>query len=264
MISRMFGTFLFLGTGASSGVPVIGCKCAVCTSSSPFNRRLRPSGLLKLPEKNLLIDVGPDFRQQALRYGIDRLDGLLLTHTHYDHIAGIDELRIFYFKQNKELPLLLSQESFSSLKTRYPYFFQRVEDTLTISARLELHLLPEDMGYTEFSGVDIGYCTYRQGEMSVNGYRIGNFAYVSDIREYDDSVFEALEGVQYLVLSALREESSKLHLSLEEAVAFARRVGAKQTRLTHVSHHVDYETANAKLPHDVQLAFDGMEMQFEI
>ena len=260
----MFGTFLFLGTGASSGVPVIGCKCAVCTSSSPLNHRLRPSGLLKLPEKNLLIDVGPDFRQQALRYGIDRLDGLLLTHTHYDHIAGIDELRIFYFRQNKELPLLLSQESFSNLKIRYPYFFQRVEDTLTISARLELHLLPQDMGNTEFAGVDIGYCTYRQGEMSVNGYRIGNFAYVSDIREYDDSVFQALEGVQYLVLSALREESSKLHLSLEEAVAFARRVGAKQTRLTHLSHHIDHETANARLPKDVQLAFDGMEMKFEI
>ena len=97
----MFGTFLFLGTGASSGVPVIGCKCAVCISSSSLNHRLRPSGLLKLPGKNLLIDVGPDFRQQALRYGIDRLDGLLLTHTHYDHIAGIDELRIFYFRQNK-------------------------------------------------------------------------------------------------------------------------------------------------------------------
>lgn len=260
----MFGTFLFLGTGASSGVPVIGCKCAVCTSPSSLNRRLRPSGLIKIPGKSLLIDVGPDFRQQALLYGIERLDGLLLTHTHYDHIAGIDELRIFYFKQNKELPLLLSKESFSDLKIRYPYFFQRVEDTLTISARLELHLLPQNMGKVEFLGVDIDYCTYRQGEMSVNGYRIGNFAYVSDIREYDDSVFEALEGVQYLVLSALREEPSKLHLSLEEAVAFARRVGAKQTHLTHLSHYIDYETANAKLPKDVQLAFDGMEIQFEI
>jgi phosphoribosyl 1,2-cyclic phosphate phosphodiesterase len=212
----------------------------------------------------LLIDVGPDFRQQALTYGIDRLDGLLLTHTHYDHIAGIDELRIFYFKQNRELPLLLSQESFTSLKIRYPYLFQRLGEATTVSARLELHLLPQDSGEIEFSGAHIGYCTYRQGDMSVNGYRIGDFAYISDIREYDDSVFKALRGVKNLVLSALREKPSELHLSLEEAVAFARKVEAKNTRLTHLSHYIDHETMNAKLPPDVQLAFDGMEMHFEI
>lgn len=260
----MSGRFLFLGTGASSGVPVIGCKCRVCSSSSPLNRRLRPSGLLKVLGKTFLIDVGPDFRQQALLHGIDQLDGLLLTHTHYDHIAGIDELRIFYFGQNRELPMMLSQESFESLKIRYPYLFQRTQESLTMSARMELHLLPKKEGRIDFLGVPISYFSYLQGDMPVTGYRIGNFAYVSDIREYDDSIFLALQGVEHLVLSALKEEPSPLHLSLEEAIQFAKRVGAKKTRLTHMSHRLDYETMNAKLPSDVQMAFDGLEMNFEV
>ena len=118
------GQFLFLGTSASAGIPVIGCKCAVCLSSSPQNRRLRPSGLLKIGNRSLLIDVGPDFREQALKYGIDSLDGLILTHTHYDHIAGIDELRVFYLRSGKKLPCLLSQESLKDLQKRYDYLFQ--------------------------------------------------------------------------------------------------------------------------------------------
>lgn len=260
----MSGKFLFLGTGASAGVPVIGCQCAVCASTSPRNQRLRPSGLIRLPDKTLLIDVGPDFRQQALEHRIEWLDGLLLTHTHYDHIAGIDELRIFYFRQKKELPMLLSQESFNQLKIRYPYLFQRAGESATVSARLELTLLEGTEGTSSFLGVDVGYFTYHQGEMSVNGYRLGKFAYVSDIREYDSSIFDALQGVEVLVLSALREEASKLHLSFDEAVAFAKRVGAKQTWFTHISHHVDHEEASRRLPSDIHLAFDGLEIDFNI
>jgi len=260
----MLGKFLFLGTGASVGIPIIGCKCGVCTSVSPFNQRLRPSGLMRIGAKSFLIDVGPDFRQQALKFGIDHLDGLILTHTHYDHIAGIDELRIFYVRQNRELPCLLSQKSFEDLKTRYPYLFQRIGEAATLSARLELHILPAMSGEIEFLGVKIGYFSYYQGDMAVNGYRIGDFAYVSDIREYDASIFAALKGVRNLVLSALREEPSQLHLSLEEAVSFARKVGAKKTLLTHMTHNLEHENTNAKLPSDVQLAYDGLEIAFGI
>lgn len=264
MILLMLGKFLFLGTGSSVGVPIIGCKCAVCTSVSPFNKRLRPSGLLRIGSKSILIDVGPDFRQQALRFGIDHLDGLLLTHTHYDHIAGIDELRIFYVRQNRELPCLLSKKSFEDLKIRYPYLFQRIGEAATLSARLDLHILPAASGDIEFLGVKIGYFSYYQGDMAVNGYRIGDFAYVSDIREYDESIFASLKGVRSLVLSALREEPSQLHLSLEEAIAFGRKVGAKNTLLTHMTHNLDHNTTNAKLPSDVQLAYDGLEIPFGI
>ncbi len=259
----MSGKFLFLGTGASVGIPVIGCKCAVCTSSSPFNHRLRPSGLIQSKGKSVLIDVGPDFRQQALKFGIDHLDGLLLTHTHYDHIAGIDELRIFYVRRNRELPCLLSKESYEHLKMRYPYLFQRIGEAASLSARLEIHLLAAMKGEVEFVGLKIGYFSYYQGDMAVNGYRIGNFAYVSDIREYDESIFVALKGVDHLVLSALREAPSRLHFSLEEAVRFARQAGAKKTWLTHMNHELDHEKANSKLPNDVQLAYDGLEISFE-
>jgi len=256
------GKFLFLGTGASAGIPVIGCKCSVCTSLSLCNQRLRPSGLLRINGCNLLIDVGPDFRQQALKYRIDHLDGLLLTHTHYDHIAGVDELRIYYLNSKQPLPCLLSEESLHELKGRYNYLFKPVGHVPTLSAQLEFHLLEEDAGEIEFLQLKIGYMSYFQGGTKVNGFRLGDFAYVSDIREYDPSVFLALRGVRKLVLSALRSEPSPLHLSLDEAVAFAEKVGAEETRLTHLSHAVDHDITNRKLTPKIQLGFDGLEMEF--
>ena len=253
---------MFLGTGASAGIPMIGCGCFVCASSNPANQRLRPSGLLKIGEKRILIDVGPDFRGQALRHQIDCLDGLLLTHTHYDHIAGIDELRAYYLHSHKRLPALLSSESMSDLKKRYDYLFQTPGTTKTLSAQIDFHLLSGDVGEIDFLGLKIGYMSYFQGGTKVNGFRIGDFAYISDIRDYDDSIFLSLSGVKKLVLSALRKEKSPLHLSLDEAVAFAEKVGAEETRLTHLSHEVDHEKVNKILPRAIQLGFDGLEMEF--
>ena len=260
----MRGTFLFLGTGGSAGVPMIGCKCAVCTSPSPFNHRLRPSGKIEIGGKSLLIDVGPDFRQQALKFGISHLDGLLLTHTHYDHIAGIDELRTFYLMTRKELPCLLSKISFETLQVRYSYLFQHPQEAATLSARLELHLLPDVQGEVEFLGLPIQYFQYAQGEMAVSGYRLGSFAYVSDIREYDDSIFSSLTGVEHLVLSALSEEPSFLHFSFAEGIEFAKKVGAKKTYFTHMNHKVDHEAVRRALPSGVELAYDGLEISFGV
>ncbi len=257
------GTFLFLGTSASVGIPVIGCKCPVCFSGVTHNKRLRPSGLLKVGDRSLLIDVGPDFREQALRYKIDHLDGLLLTHTHYDHIAGIDELRVYYFLSKKRLPCLLSAESLEDLQKRYDYLFRPIGKGPTLSAQIDTHVLEGDEGELDFLGVRIRYMSYFQGGTKVNGFRIGDFAYISDIREYDASIFECLQGVQTLVVSALREEPSPLHLSLDEAVAFAEKVGAKQTWITHISHAMDHEKINQKLPSSIQLGYDGLEMEFE-
>lgn len=257
------GRFLFLGTSASAGVPVIGCKCSVCSSTSPCNLRLRPSGLLKVDGKSLLIDVGPDFRQQALKFKIDSLDALILTHTHYDHIAGIDELRIFYLRSKKNLPCLLSYESLEDLKKRYYYLFRPIGEVPTLSAQMDFTLLENDMGEVDFLGIKIGYISYFQGGTKVNGFRVGDFAYVSDIREYDSSVFLGLKGVKKLVVSALRDEPSPLHLSLDQAVEFARTVGAEETRLTHISHGLDHDATNRKLPPSIQLGFDGLEMEFQ-
>ncbi len=258
----MHGKFIFLGTGASAGVPVIGCKCAVCSSASPFNKRLRQAGLIQIEKRVLLVDVGPDFREQALKNQVDRLDGVLLTHTHYDHIAGIDELRIFYLLQKQSLPLLLSKESFEDLKRRYYYLMEARGENASLTAQLDLRVLPEDAGQVDFLGVKISYFSYFQGSMKVTGYRIGDFAYVSDIRDYDEKIFDWLSGVRTLVISALREGPARLMFSIDEALAFSKRVGAEETRITHMNHEVDYATVNPKLPSGMLLAYDGLEIEF--
>lgn len=257
----MHGTFLFLGTGASSGVPKIGCGCAVCRSTDSRNQRLRPSGVIEVAGKRLLLDVGPDFRQQMLRAGLDHLDGMLLTHTHYDHIAGIDELRALNFKLQGPFPTLLSKESLADLHVRYSYMFTK---GVSVTASLDCTVLPDEAGEVEFLGIKVGYISYRQGNMKVNGYRIGNFAYVTDIREFGEDIYPFLKGVDQLVLSALRPDSSKLHLSLDEAVEIARKAGVGQTWLTHLSHEIDHEAVMKRLPANVQPGYDGQQLKFEM
>jgi len=258
------GKFVFLGSGGSVGIPVVGCDCAICHSTSPFNQRLRPAGLLLIDGKKILIDIGPDFRQQALRAKIDTVDGVVLTHTHYDHIAGIDELRIFYVRENRHVPCLLSKESQLELLKRYEYLFQPHAPGKTLPAQIDLRVLPNDAGTVEFLGIPVSYMSFYQAGMKVTGFRIGDFAYVSDIKDYDETVFEALKGVRVLILSALRAGKSPLHLSIEEAVAFARKAGAKMTRLTHLNHEIDHEIVNRSLPPDVQLGYDGLELEFNL
>lgn len=254
----MMGTFLFLGTGSSAGVPVIGCHCSVCDSPSLKNKRFRPSGLFQVGGKTLLVDIGPDFRSQALQFGVDHLDGLLLTHTHYDHIAGIDELRIFNVREKKAIPCLLSQESYKELKYRYHYLF----DEGRMSAKIDCFPIENEIGETDFLGVSIGYCSFIQGDMKVTGFRIGEFAYISDIQAYEETIFDALKGVRKLVLSALRPDPSPFHLSFEEAVAFSKRVGAHETWITHLGHALDHEAMNALLPPTIQIAYDGLKLDF--
>lgn len=256
------GKFLFLGTGGSTGVPLVGCTCSVCTSTSHFNKRLRPAGLFQMQRKNFLLDVGPDFRQQALAYKIKRIDGLLLTHTHFDHIAGIDDLRAFYFMQESPIPCLLSKETLQEIKTRSPYLIKPLKKNTSISVRLDFQLLEKDFGEVHFEGIDWRYVSYLQAGMKVTGYIIGNFAYISDIRTFDEKIFSHLRGIDILVLSALRKSKSEMHFNLDEALAFARKVGAKKTYLTHVAHDLDHAKINRKLPQDVRLGYDGLEITY--
>jgi len=256
----MKNSFVFLGTGASAGVPVIGCDCAVCTSASPYNKRLRSSGLLKIGGRNFLIDAGPDFREQALRAKIHHLDALFLTHTHFDHIAGVDELRAYFFRKKKPIPCLLSRESFEDLKKRYYYLFLPIGQGPTLSVQLDLKVLDDDQGSIHFEGLEVGYFSFYQGGMKVTGYRILDFAYISDIRDYEETIFDELKGVKTLVLSALWEKKSDLHLSLDEAVFFAEKIKPAQTYLIHTNHGIDYESTNRKLPKGIRLAYDGLEI----
>lgn len=246
------------------GIPVIGCHCPVCTSDSPCNHRMRPSGLITINNKKLLIDCGPDFHWQALQHHIDKLDGLLLTHAHHDHIAGIDELRIYYMRSKTPLPCLLSKPTATELTSRYRYIFEDEGQEGKLTARLDLQILEGVHGQVNFQGINIGYVSYEQAGMRVNGFRFGNFAYLSDIRHYPEAIFEHLIGVDTLVLSALRFTPSPMHFSVDEAIAFAKRVGAQQTWLTHIAHELDHEEANAYLPSNIRMAYDGLELTFSI
>jgi len=256
------GRLQFLGTGGSMGIPVVGCSCAVCQSELSKNKRLRPSALLTFREKKILIDAGPDFRIQALRYGIDTLDGVIITHAHHDHTAGIDELRVYYMRNKIPLPCLVSAFTAEDLKIRYAYMFDTTNEHKLVT-RIEFQVLEGDRGVVDFAGLRIGYVTFDQAGMPVNGYRFGDLAFISDIKEFSDEIYDDIQGVETLVLSALRFEASALHFSIDEAVAFAERVSAKKTWLTHVAHEVDHEKANAKLPPNIQLAYDGLEIDFQ-
>jgi phosphoribosyl 1,2-cyclic phosphate phosphodiesterase len=260
----MQGKFLFLGTGGSSGVPMIGCDCDVCCSPSSYNKRLRSSGLVQVKDKKFLIDVGPEFRIQALNYKIRDLTGVLLTHAHADHIAGIDDLRFHYFIHKTKLPCILSKETFEEIKLRYHYMLQPMTVGKSLSAQIDFQLLPSDFGEFELGGLLFKYLSYFQTAMKVTGFRLGSFAYVSDIRQYSETVVDVLQGVDVLVLSALRHVPTKMHFSIEEAIAFSHRIGAKLTYLTHIAHDLEYAATNALLPPDVRLSYDGLEIPIEI
>jgi len=237
------------------GVPVIGCSCSVCSSNDLHNKRLRPSGLLQIKEKNFLIDVGPDFREQVLHYGIEHLDGILFTHSHFDHTAGFDDLKAFYYMQKKPVPILLSQETFADLKLRFHYLIDGA------SAKFfDFQLLPSNFGFFVFEGIEWHYMSYFQMGMKVTGFRYRDFAYISDIRDEVEPVITALHGVKTLVLSALRERPSEAHFSLDEAIAFSRAVKASATWLTHITHELDATKTNQKLPPEIQLSYDGLRI----
>ncbi len=257
------GEFLFLGTGGSAGIPVIGCSCAVCTSLSPYNQRWRSSGLILAGGKAILIDVGPEFRLQALKYQINHLDAVLLTHAHADHIAGIDDLRSYFFLTGEKMPCVLSQATFDEVSLRYHYLLKPLHEGKNIAAQIDFSILEKEFGKIEVAGIPIQYFTYYQLGTQVTGFRVGNFAYVSDIREYSEALIEALEGVEILVLSALRQTPTRMHFSVEEAVAFAKRINAKKTYLTHIAHELDHEATNALLPEEVQMSYDGLKISFE-
>ncbi len=254
---------LFLGTGSSAGVPVIGCDCSVCTSDSPFNKRFRPSVLLQYGQENILVDPGPDFRDQALKYKIKHITGTIITHVHYDHIGGLDDLRIFYFIEKKPIHCMLSKASYDEVKLRYFYQFIEHKNHNSKTVKFEYMILPNERGDTDFHGINFKYMTYYQGDMPVLGLRMGNLAYITDIRQYPESIFEDLDGIETLVVSGLRHSSSPVHFSLDEALAFTEKTRAKKVYFNHIDHELDHEITNKSLPDWAKLSYDGQEIEFD-
>lgn len=259
----MKARLLFLGTGGSVGVPMLGCRCNTCLSKDAKNLRLRPSAFLYTSFGNFLIDCGPDFRCQAIRSNITSLNGLLLTHSHHDHSSGIDDLRPLVYARPSPLPILLSQTTAQDIRLRYYYLFNTSKEKVKSKSFFYLQLLPkEEAGRVDFEGLPVQYVTYSQGGMPVNGFRIGDLAYLSDIRLFSPSIFTELSGVNTLILSALRFEKTALHFSVDEAIDFARQLNVSRIWLTHLSHDLEYHKTTAYLPEGFSLAYDGLEIDF--
>lgn len=220
--------------------------------------------MIKIGGKVFLIDSGPDFRFQALKFGIKEIDGIILTHAHHDHTAGIDELRIFTLRSQKPLPCLMSEETLRELKVRFYYIFdpRYAQDGVKLTTDLAIDCLNGETGESIFEGLKFNYVAYQQGGMEVNGFRFGDLAYITDIKDYHPSIFSVLQGVKTLVISALRFTPSHLHFTVDEAVEFAKKVGAKKTWLTHIAHELDHERTNAYLPESIRLSYDGLELKF--
>lgn len=241
---------------------MIGCGCPVCSSADSYNKRLRTSALLSCGQKKLLIDCGPDIRQQALNYHIDTIDGLMITHAHFDHIAGLDELRAFYLHTKKPLPVLLSEPTLNDIKLRCPYFFEKRDPARSLPAQFDFQVVKGERGVADFLGFKIGYMQFSQASMPVLGFRFNDLAYISDIKSYPSTLFEDLDGIEILILSMLEKESSRMHFGLEETLAFVANTTAKKTYLTHIGHRTDHFTMGALLPGNMQLAFDGLKVEF--
>lgn len=251
---------LFIGSGSSLGVPVIGCHCETCRSTNPKNKRTRSSLLLTIDGMKILIDAGPDFRTQALLYQIEHLDGVIFTHGHHDHTAGIDDLRIYYFKNKAPVPCLVSKTTADDLKRRFYFMFTEQPREVPDNERLRLQILPDRQGKANFLGIELSYFSYQQISAEVLGIRIGSFAYITDIKEHSPAIFEHLKGVETLVVSALRFTSSHMHLSVDEAVDFIEQIRPERAYLTHTAHELEYVKANAYLPPNIRLAYDGLQI----
>jgi len=246
------------------GVPTVGCACAVCTSADPHDRRLRPSVMVRWvdsggSERVVVIDTGPDFREQALREGLTRVDAVLYTHSHADHILGMDDLRPISFAMNREsgpIPLYASAETAGVLEQIYSYTFSP-QATYSNRARVRLEPLAE---WTEIHGARFRRVPVMHGQLEIAGFRFGSAAYFTDVSGIPEASFALLEGLDTLVLSALRHAPHPSHATLEQAVAWAERIGARQTWLTHIAHDLGHEETNCTLPENIRLAYDGLSV----
>jgi phosphoribosyl 1,2-cyclic phosphate phosphodiesterase len=254
------GELVLLGTGTSVGVPAIGCGCEVCTSTHPRNRRTRCAAVLGLRGGNLLIDTPPDLRFQILREGIGIIHAVIFTHDHADHLYGLDDLRLFPFYLNGPMPLYCERNVEQRIRRVFDYAFSNLEPTHVGAApHLELHTI----GAEPFTalGERIVPIRLRHGpRFQVLGFRIGNIAYCTDTNEIPPESWPLLEGLDVLILDALRPRPHATHFSLDEAIEAARRTGARRTLFTHVSHELDYEATNAILPPGMELAYDGQRL----
>jgi phosphoribosyl 1,2-cyclic phosphate phosphodiesterase len=251
-----------LGTGTSMGVPQIGCGCAVCRSSDPRDRRTRTGALIEIGDARILVDTPPELRLQVLRNGVERIDAVLYTHEHADHINGIDDLRSFSQLRRAALPLYGPQTTIDHLRSSFSYIFDdRIVPPIgTSKPQLTLHPLAAGVP-VPIEGVEVLPIAFEHGPMTVFGYRIGALGYVTDVKRVDATALEMLRGVRVLVLNALWWRSHPTHLSIAEAVATAQEIGAERTLLTHLTHETGHQELLDRLPPGIEPGHDGLTVE---
>lgn len=242
-----------LGSGTSTGVPMVGCKCAVCSSKDTRDKRTRASILIGYDDKAILVDTSTDLRQQALLQNISRIDAVLFTHAHADHVNGIDDLRGFYFLHKEVIPCFASPETLKILKSSFGYIFN-VHEGSGYSPLLVPHEITAPL---ELFGREIIPIPLLHGKSLSTGYRIGNFAYLTDCSAIPGQSAALLKGVELLIIDGLRWEGHPFHFNIEGAIAAARQLNSPRTILTHLTHHIAH-SEEERLPSGFELAYDGM------
>ena len=248
-----------LGTGTSQGVPVIGCGCAVCTSVDPLDNRLRSSALLSDGNTNIIIDAGPDFRQQMLRARVHHVNGILLTHEHNDHVIGLDDVRPFNFSSGHPMSVYALPRVAEQVRRRFEYVFG---EPIPGVPRIELIPLDNDTPFC-IGGVKIRPIEIMHGRLPILGFRFGDLTYLTDVKTVSDVEKEKIAGTKYLITSALHHREHPVHMNLDEALAFIADVAPGRAWLTHVSHQMGLaKDVEKQLPPGVALAYDGLEIEF--
>lgn len=246
----------FLGTGTSQGVPVIACGCEVCTSADPRDKRLR-SSIMVQGDKTVVIDSGPDFRYQMLRQHVQHLDAIVFTHEHKDHVAGMDDVRAFNYKQNQAIDVYADELVETALRREFPYIF--AEHKYPGIPQITLNpITDEPFSIGDINFVPINVMHYR---LPIKGYRIKDFTYITDAKTISETEKEKIRGSKILVINALQKETHISHFTLAEAIAFANQIGAEKTYFTHISHRLGrHEDVSKELPLGIELAYDGLKL----
>lgn len=246
---------IFLGTGTSHGIPMIACNCKVCTSNDPKNKRMRTSVLVSKDDQNILIDATPELRLQCIKNNIKRLDAVLITHPHADHIFGLDDLRRFNIIQRMDIPIYGTAKTLDTIRNIFSYVFNNESSTDGYKPRFSLNSIN---GSIKIGGFSIIPVEAIHGNGHVTGYRFDKFAYITDTSEIPEKSLEKLEGLDVLVLGALRYIPHIKHFNIEQALNIVDRLKPKRTYFTHMCHDIEHEEANQKLPKGVEFAFDGL------
>jgi phosphoribosyl 1,2-cyclic phosphate phosphodiesterase len=246
-----------LGSGTSVGVPTIGCHCDVCTSTDPRDNRLRPSILIGYEGRNVLVDTTPDFRAQALRAKIEHVDAIVFTHSHADHVMGLDDVRPFNFRQKGRIPIYASQPTMDSIRRCFQYVFEDVERQTNVP-KLETHVLngaPFELFGLEFRPIPILH-----GPQTIYGFRFGGGAYLTDHSEIPESSMDQLHGLDVLFLDALRHKPHPTHSTVERSMKTVERLTPRRAFFTHISHDLPHARTESQLPPNIRLAYDGLEI----